>query len=248
MGRVMDAEAPTVPDQIREWLRCAIEAGASDLHLIVGYPPVLRLHGDLTELHEPPLAGNETEALLFELCPPDARARLKAQKNVDFSFSLIVNGRVQRVGAGHDESHETPPEELTRQNLALDAHARSALRIVHHKARSDFEFQARMDQRMPVALADAIEQQAFDPPAGRVAAPEQPRRKHSRVVGDQQVAAAQCVGQLAERCFPPRGRGAIHDGAHELVPRPCRADQPRHFSEELELLDAAFLGAAGGVR
>src|SRR5262245_32971545 len=95
----MDADEPTVPDQIREWLRLAIEAGASDLHLIVGYPPVLRLHGDLSELPEPTLTGDETEALLYALCPAEVQARLKSQKNVDFSFSLIVNGRVQRFRA-----------------------------------------------------------------------------------------------------------------------------------------------------
>ncbi len=95
----MDHDAPSVPDQIREWLRRAIEAGASDLHLIVGYPPVLRLHGDLTELPEPLLRGDDTEALLSALCPPEAQARLQSQKNVDFSFSVIVNGRIQRFRA-----------------------------------------------------------------------------------------------------------------------------------------------------
>ena len=92
----MDPKAVSVPDEIREWLGRAIEAGASDLHLIVGYPPVMRLHGDLTELPGIPLPGDETEGLLRALCPPEAQGRLHTQKNVDFSFSLIVNGRVQR--------------------------------------------------------------------------------------------------------------------------------------------------------
>jgi twitching motility protein PilT len=96
---MMDPKALSVPEQIREWLGRAIEAGASDLHLIVGYPPVLRLHGNLTELPEPPLRGDDTEALLGALCPPDAQARLHTQKSVDFSFSLIVNGRIQRFRA-----------------------------------------------------------------------------------------------------------------------------------------------------
>jgi twitching motility protein PilT len=95
----MDHEAQTVPEQIREWLQHAIEAGASDLHLIVGFPPVLRLHGNLSELPAPSLNGDETEALLRALCPPEALARLQSQKNVDFSFALIVNGRIQRFRA-----------------------------------------------------------------------------------------------------------------------------------------------------
>jgi twitching motility protein PilT len=59
----------------------------------------MRLHGDITELPEPTLTGDETEALLCALCPPEALTRLKMQKNVDFSFSIIVNGRIQRFRA-----------------------------------------------------------------------------------------------------------------------------------------------------
>jgi twitching motility protein PilT len=92
-------EASAVPEGLRTWLGRAVEAGASDLHLIAGYPPVLRLHGDLIELPHPPLTAEETQALLFGLCPPDTRARLEARKNVDFSFELALDGRVMRFRA-----------------------------------------------------------------------------------------------------------------------------------------------------
>src|SRR5947209_75218 len=85
--------------RLRAWLALAVEAGASDLHVIAGYPPVLRQHGDLTELPEPPLTGAEAQALLEPLCPPGARARFEAQKNVDFSFDLEVSGGVNRFRA-----------------------------------------------------------------------------------------------------------------------------------------------------
>jgi twitching motility protein PilT len=88
-----------VPERVRDWLKHAVEAGASDLHLIVGHPPVLRLHGNLVELPEPPLDGEEADTLLHALCPPEALARLKAQKNVDFSFPLVVKGRISRFRA-----------------------------------------------------------------------------------------------------------------------------------------------------
>jgi twitching motility protein PilT len=92
-------EAPCVLEKLRAWLSHAVEAGASDLHLIVGYPPVLRLHGDLTELAEPPLDGEETHRLLSALCAPDALDRLKAQKNVDLAFDLVLNGQSNRFRA-----------------------------------------------------------------------------------------------------------------------------------------------------
>jgi twitching motility protein PilT len=91
-------EISPVPDPLRTWLSRAVEAGASDLHLIVGYPPVLRLHGDLVELREPPLPEG-TRELLCSLCPADAVSRLQGDKNVDFSIALAVNGRVARFRA-----------------------------------------------------------------------------------------------------------------------------------------------------
>ena len=88
--------APPVSDRLRGWLNQAVHVGASDLHLIVGYPPVLRLHGDLVELPDPPLDGDDVAALLAPLFPPAAFARLQAQKNGDGSFNLITNGEVSR--------------------------------------------------------------------------------------------------------------------------------------------------------
>src|SRR5947199_6668740 len=92
-------EAPPVAAKLRAWLAQAVEAGASDLHLIAGYPPVLRLHGDLTELAEPPLRADEVEGLLRALCTPEAFARLKANKNLDLSFEMAVNRRPGRFRA-----------------------------------------------------------------------------------------------------------------------------------------------------
>jgi twitching motility protein PilT len=93
------AEASPVAPQLRAWLDGAAQAGASDLHLIVGYPPVLRLHGDLMELPEPALAVAALDPLLRALCPPEALARLDAQKDVDFSFELSEDGRRSRFRA-----------------------------------------------------------------------------------------------------------------------------------------------------
>src|SRR5262245_10286886 len=89
------SETSPVPEQLRAWLSRAVEAGASDLHLIVGYPPVLRLHGDLIELPEQPLLEG-TRELLGSLCPADALPQLQGNKNVDCSVAVAVNGRVAR--------------------------------------------------------------------------------------------------------------------------------------------------------
>lgn len=88
-----------VPEKLREWLTIAVESGASDLHLIVGHPPAMRLHGDLTELAELPLDAGQTDPLIRSLCSADALFRLQNQKNVDFSFELPVGNHEHRFRA-----------------------------------------------------------------------------------------------------------------------------------------------------
>src|SRR5947209_7005112 len=125
-------EGTSVPDQLRNWLTHAVQAGASDLHLIAGHPPVLRLHGDLVQMSEAPLEADETYSLLSALCRTDAFARLEVQKSVDFSFGLVVGGRVNRF----------------RANLFYSGRQLAAcLRVVPH-AIPDFQWAG-----LPVALA-----------------------------------------------------------------------------------------------
>ncbi len=56
-------------EPIERWLTKAIRAYASDLHLIAGYPPTLRLNGTLSELAETQLEACDLDILLVELCP-----------------------------------------------------------------------------------------------------------------------------------------------------------------------------------
>jgi twitching motility protein PilT len=89
----------SVPEKLHGWLSHAVAAGASDLHLLAGHPPVLRLHGDLIEMPGPPLAGEEADMLLAALCPPTALPRLRAEKNLDCSFNLTILGQISRYRA-----------------------------------------------------------------------------------------------------------------------------------------------------
>ncbi len=88
-----------VADKLRRWLEWAVQVGASDLHVIVGYPPVVRLHGELAELGEPPLSAEEAELLLASVCPPETLAHYRESRNADFSFGLNVDGRYGRFRA-----------------------------------------------------------------------------------------------------------------------------------------------------
>lgn len=74
------SDTPPLPEKLRNLLTQAVQADASDLHLIVGYPPVQRVHGDLLELPEPPLTAEEAESLLGFLCPEELRGRLNEER------------------------------------------------------------------------------------------------------------------------------------------------------------------------
>jgi twitching motility protein PilT len=95
----MNLEGPSVPDRLRVWLIYALEAGASDLHLIIGYPPLVRLHGELVELREPALNELDLHPILCTLCTPEDFTLLQTQKNLDFSFDANLAGRLGRFRA-----------------------------------------------------------------------------------------------------------------------------------------------------
>jgi twitching motility protein PilT len=88
-----------VPDELRGWMEYAVASGASDLHLVPGYPPVVRKHGDLTELPDPPLDPDELQSMLRAICSPEAFSRLVSRTDIDFSFGADVAGSVIRFRA-----------------------------------------------------------------------------------------------------------------------------------------------------
>jgi len=89
------------PAPVQAWLAQAVEAGSSDLHVVVAHPPVLRVHGELRELDGAPLDGETVRALLTPLCPPHAMDRFRADKNIDFSLQLPLGGQLQRFRANY---------------------------------------------------------------------------------------------------------------------------------------------------
>lgn len=89
-----------MPD-IPAWLNHAVEAGASDLHVVPGYKPTLRLHGRLQALDAPELDTESLRPALLELCPETAQSALEARKNTDFALELDVDGHTRRFRANY---------------------------------------------------------------------------------------------------------------------------------------------------
>ncbi len=87
-------DTPVIPAPLLEWLTAAVESGASDLHLVQGYPPVLRVHGELSELPATPIT--DTDVLLPALCPAHLVGRLRQGGDVDFALDLSLPSGRQR--------------------------------------------------------------------------------------------------------------------------------------------------------
>lgn len=102
------AREPDCPQRVRPWLEEAVAQGASDLHLVVDYPPVLRLHGELHALDERPLEEAEMWELLTPLCPQRLLDGFRQRMNADFSLKLRVNQRNERFRANYFMSGGSP--------------------------------------------------------------------------------------------------------------------------------------------
>jgi twitching motility protein PilT len=74
-------------------LRTLAENSGSDLHLIVGQPPVIRVDGQLRRLGGKPLTPDDTALIAQAIIPPERRSLLMSQKEVDFAHSLAGVGR-----------------------------------------------------------------------------------------------------------------------------------------------------------
>ena len=73
---------------IDKLLHTVINRGASDLHLAVGQPPVLRLHGRLVKLETKVLEPDDTVALMKSITPERCQQELQEQGGTDFGFAF----------------------------------------------------------------------------------------------------------------------------------------------------------------
>jgi twitching motility protein PilT len=86
---------------LRKALQEAVSQRASDLHVVVGHPPTLRLDGQMRALPCGALDAETAGRELLALCPDVLRARFEQTHNVDFALVLDVDGRQQRFRANY---------------------------------------------------------------------------------------------------------------------------------------------------
>jgi twitching motility protein PilT len=76
-----------------ELLRRVTEVGASDLHLKVGSPPMIRLDGELESLDEPPCTPDDTKDYAASLMSEKQIRRFSETNEIDFAYSATQVGR-----------------------------------------------------------------------------------------------------------------------------------------------------------
>jgi len=76
-------------------LRLAREKDASDVHLAVGAPPVLRVHGKLTPLDEPPVTPETFRAEMNSLLTEEQWVQFEAQRDFELTTEIASVGRVR---------------------------------------------------------------------------------------------------------------------------------------------------------
>lgn len=74
--------------QLEGLLRKMIQGGASDLHLVIGRPPLLRTRGELVPMDEPVLTPESSEATITEILTPAQRARIRENLDLDLAYEL----------------------------------------------------------------------------------------------------------------------------------------------------------------
>src|SRR5690349_20949143 len=90
------APSPTAPGQMFNFkavLQQLIQRNASDLHLKVGRPPTLRLHGDLVPLDHPALRPEDLKGLAEQLMTPRQVKEFTENKECDFAIGVPGIGR-----------------------------------------------------------------------------------------------------------------------------------------------------------
>jgi twitching motility protein PilT len=79
--------------ELSTYLQKLVKAGGSDLHLKVGHPPMVRVHGDLKKSGSQALSASDLEALAGQILPQRLQSDLDSSGAADFAYEADGLGR-----------------------------------------------------------------------------------------------------------------------------------------------------------
>src|SRR5690349_1931505 len=90
--------------RLDRWLRLVVRAGGSDLLLVPGTPPSMRVDGRLRPLPDGPIDGLEVEEAVLPALAPHARQLYRRDGIADGSHRVDGLGRF-RINLHHERGH-----------------------------------------------------------------------------------------------------------------------------------------------
>jgi twitching motility protein PilT len=106
------------------FFKLMFDTGASDLHIVAGQPPILRVHGDLERIKYDPVDDENLRAMLYEIAPEQKVKIFEETGDVDFGYEIPgvarfrANYFMQRAGCGA-VFRQIPTKILTADELGL---------------------------------------------------------------------------------------------------------------------------------
>ena len=79
--------------RINAFLELLVNQGGSDLHVVSGQKPRIRLHGNLEPVRFRELSSDEIKRILSEFMTEDQRNKYDADFSVDFAYAAERIGR-----------------------------------------------------------------------------------------------------------------------------------------------------------
>lgn len=105
---------------IDELLRYAAKYGASDLHITVGNPPIIRVQGRLKKIPGPALAPEDAQALVYSILTDEQRAAVERRRELDLSYTWGASSSQRTAADSVSVDYVTPERIRARVNVFLD--------------------------------------------------------------------------------------------------------------------------------
>ena len=72
-----------------EMLKAAVQAGSSDIHIVIGKPPLMRVDGEMTEIPGfTKITAEESKRLIYSILYEEQRAKFEETWELDCSFAI----------------------------------------------------------------------------------------------------------------------------------------------------------------
>lgn len=113
-------------------LQLVVSEGSSDLHIRVGIPPTIRVHGILHRVEGPPCRPEDTEELMRSITSEDHIQQIRERGGADFGFAFGEAARF-RVSAFKEKGNfamvlrQIPSKLLTMEQIGIPPSARELL-------------------------------------------------------------------------------------------------------------------------